>query len=324
MLSGLLEAVMAKAQESLGIRNGFRIFNELDGNGERAIGVESLFNANSPGACFFSIVRFGSRELANIFGIETLQFDWDFRALRGSPDIQNKLAVKRDVLSRAVFTEEPNWLTAGEMNDLKLHLKNINRRSVMRAHETAFLHRERAAFDEWLAQNPLLVEEEEEEEQQQQQQEEEARPGPAPQPAEVAPAEPAVPAFEIERIRIPNPTPRPRESYVPLGPVEKGICDGEDQNTNAEFPNNFIVVSENGERSDFFQELGYVCLAGSFGDRGLRIDKSKIFSLKNWSAGSHYLDFYVYNKKNLKIYTNDSETVTGLARIALKVNRESC
>jgi len=56
----------------------------------------------------------------------------------------------------------------------------------------------------------------------------------------------------------------------------------------------------------------------------LRIDKSKIFSLKNWSAGSHYLDFYVYNKKNLKIYTNDSETVTGLARIALKVNRESC
>lgn len=124
------------------------------------------------------------------------------------------------------------------------------------------------------------------------------------------------------RVHIPNPLPRPRESYVPLGNVTTGACAGEpNRNVPANFPNAFLVISENGERRDFFQELGHVCLAGRFSNNGIELDKSKSFVINNGSTGSHYLDFFVYNAKTMQLYENRSPNV-GLARCMLTLNYE--
>ena len=122
------------------------------------------------------------------------------------------------------------------------------------------------------------------------------------------------------RVQVPNPLPRPRESYIPLGSVTSGACAGEpNRNVPTDFPNSFIVISENGERRDFFQELGHVCLAGRFTNNGIEPDKTKSFLINNGSTGSHYLDFYIYNAKNMALYENRSPNV-GLARCMLTLS----
>jgi len=87
----------------------------------------------------------------------------------------------------------------------------------------------------------------------------------------------------------------------------------------ANFPKSFFLVLEEGEREDYFQELGgEVCLAASFKSGGLERDSNPCntggFRLRNWTQGMRFLEFKIYDSQTMQCYKNNSDNVVGLAR----------
>jgi len=124
----------------------------------------------------------------------------------------------------------------------------------------------------------------------------------------------------------PNPAPKPADRFVYFNrdvgnPAEK-VCKGP-PNYPAKFPKNFFLVVSEGERVDFFQGLGNVCLGGSFKNYGAELDEipSKLgFKLRNWSQGIRFLDFYIFDSQTMVKYINESAKV-GYARCVLSYDR---
>jgi len=85
------------------------------------------------------------------------------------------------------------------------------------------------------------------------------------------------------------------------------------------FFDSFYLVSLNGESKDYIYELGgSVCLAGSFVEKGVKVDDNPCnagFKLRNWSRGSRVLEFVIYSHA-IQRYKNVSD-VAGLARCTL-------
>ena len=334
MLNGLLDVTMAKANEALGCKNSYRVERKLETvNGVKRVMVAADFDSTSKGACFYVQFDFGSHVLSRQFGLANTALSVDFRKFRGQQDFENRGALPAAfVTSKLVETaDEEAWLTKAEVDSLSMQMRNILKRSVGPAiKDSAFIARETAAFQKWTQDNPepAVVQEEggagQDDDDDQPVGEDEGGNDDDDQPPAAGGGgggnddQPLPPI----RVQVPNPLPRPRESYVPLGNVKTGACEGEpNRNVPATFPNAFLVISENGERRDFFQELGHVCLAGRFTNNGIEVDKSKSFVINNGSTGSHYLDFFVYSAKTMRLYENQSQNV-GLARCMLTLSYE--
>ena len=355
MLNGLIDAAMAKAKEALGCRAGYRVVRELQvRNDIKRVAVDAEFDPTNKGACFFLSFTFGSITIARNFGIAVTELPIDFRAFRGREENLTRGYLPRASVTQLLVLEADNdvWLTKAEMDALGMQMRNIDRGTATPA-DSAFLVRETAAYTRWVNANPPPAPANPPPAADPAPPQAPANPPPAADPAPPqAPANPAppqapanpppaanpapanVPNPQIQpaqpvvddpapiQVQIPNPLPRPRESYIPLGHVAAGACAGEpNRNVPVTFPNTFIVISENGERRDFFQELGHVCLAGRFAKDGTEVDKTKSFAVNNGSTGSHYLEFFVYNAKTMQLYENRSANV-GLARCMLSLNYE--
>ena len=339
MLRGLVDVVMGKARAALGCKKSFSIEPMVFAAGaERTIAYTPAFDATAKGACFFTRLQFGSRDLSRGFGLLKANFSLDLRNYRGQAMAPgNHVGVPADQIAELVLDETTDnvWLTDEEKAELNLQMKNVvtDTLTVPKIAESTFFKIETADYASWLAthpdpepeqqqqeveeaaaaeegQEPAAEREEEEEGQEQQQQQQ--------QQLEV-PLEPE-PAPSQIRVDAPNPLPRPRESYVPLGIVKKGECSGEpNRNVPVKFPNSFYIVSEQGERRDYFQELGHVCLAGKCTKEGTEWEKNRHFFLNNGSTGSITLDFYIYNVKNLVLFENTSGNA-GFARCTMSLN----
>lgn len=359
MLNGLVDVTMGKAKEALGCKLGFRIERKLETGQDqkKRVVIKADYNVADKGACFFVEYNFGSTDLSNRFGLTGLDLSIDFRIFRGQQQFNNKATLAAGMVTDKLVqsADAETWMTKNEIDALSMQMRNIKKRSIAPKFETsAFLERELEAFQRWENDNPephpVNVDPAAADDQGAvggapagaddqgaaggQAADNDDPPAPAaaedddpPAPAAAEDDDPPAPAADDDpnplppiRVQVPNPLPRPRESYIPLGSVTSGACAGEpNRNVPTNFPNSFIVISENGERRDFFQELGHVCLAGRFANNGIEPDKTKSFLINNGSTGSHYLDFYVYNSKNMALYENRSPNV-GLARCMLTLS----
>lgn len=355
MLRGLVDVVMGKARAALGCRKSFSIEPVVFTSGaERTVAYTPAFDATAKGACFFTRLQFGSRDLSRGFGLLEANFSLDLRNYRGQAMAAgNHVGLPADQIAELVLddTTDNVWLTDEEKAELNLQMKNVvtDTLTVPKIAESTFFKVETAEYATWLTthpdpepeqqqqeeeeeeaaaaaeegeegqeQQPATEREEGQEQQQQQQPAAEREEGQEQQQPEV-PLEPEPAPSQIQ-VDAPNPLPRPRESYVPLGIVKKGECSGEpNKNVPVGFPNSFYIVSEQGERRDYFQELGHVCLAGKCTKEGTEWDKTRHFFLNNGSTGSISLDFYIYNVKNLVLVENTSGNA-GFARCTMSLN----
>lgn len=122
----------------------------------------------------------------------------------------------------------------------------------------------------------------------------EGAPGPAPQPQIPAAINPQ------PLILVANPRPAPAATFVHLQRRTESRCTRTD-----DFPEKFYLLSEEGIRDDYFDDLGEVCIAGSFVSKGEADSNvtSSGFVLHHWTPTSTSLEFLVYSW-DLQLFKN--------------------
>ena len=273
-------------------------------------------------------VEFGSAELAAMFALRETSFVWSAdraRAEEGyvrftTPDLYLESA-RQALVDPDSGQRVKDLATASEQDiaRLRLHLGNIAADSVKWREDgklPRFLRLERenfiaqfggAAFAPDPGGGDAGVEEAEEEE---------AAPvdpvapggdvgagAGAEDAAALPPAPPPPPPPEF--VLVDNTQPAPPRDFVHFQRRDESRC-GPPANP-AAFPEKFYLISEDGDRYDFFEDLGEVCLAGSFATGGAPEAgiASSGFVLPHYSREPRTLEFRIYSW-DLQLFRNTS------------------
>ena len=120
MLAALVECVMEAARKIYGIRSGYKIIGIAENN----IRILAQFNPKKRSACFATWVEFGSRPLANEFGLSDLHFEMDTRKHPGEELVSvSKISLSQQ--ARVQRGRDVAYLSEEEYEELSVNFGNI-------------------------------------------------------------------------------------------------------------------------------------------------------------------------------------------------------
>ena len=306
-LHGLAAMLEKMAASILGLTTPLFIFVTSEVvDGDKMPDIIPVFDAAASHANLFMEVRFGSDELAASFGVADPVFRWTANPDNAEANYMTETLAAQ--YTREALTSLRDPVTGERKNDhvklgdeaeslLRLNLGNVVPGSLFwrnNANVPKFLLDAKQAFANAQGAGRGA--------------------GPAPAPADLEPPhgdgpnpeegiEPAgeeAEAAEPEPIFVlqPNPKPAPPREFVHFQRRDNSRC-----GANADFPDKFYLLSDDGERDDHFDDLGRVCVAGSFGSKGETEVGGSGFVLTHYSREPRRLVFHIYSW-DLQLFKN--------------------
>ena len=327
-LSALTDALCAVGTGVLGtLKSPFMLMTPEDVDGRDLPSIVPSFDLDDCQDDFSMRVEFGSPGLAAMFGLRETSFAWSADRANAEEGYVRRTTPELYLESALVPLVDP--VTGQRVRDratpsiedvtrLRLHLGNIAAETVKWREDgklPRYLRLEKENFIAQFGGAGLAPDPGGEAADVGEAEEEEEAPALNPvapggdgggggDPEEVLPPPPPPPPPEF--VLVDNTQPAPPRDFVHFQRRDESRCgpppDG------AVFPEKFYLLSEEGDRYDFFEDLGEVCLAGSFATSGSAPETgitSSGFVLPHYSREPRTLEFRIYSW-NLQLFRNTS------------------